>query len=998
MSDSLERTLRNFGAPAGSVLRLSEPGPRLLRYADLLGPAARGKPRPDCVVEVQRRPVLYVVQGPVPPEELRRLRDILAVRDGAEYLGVLQHGRLTLYPLVLRKDAPVQAEEVSSDTREARTLVSRLALGMPKAGVNTKAVHQRLFELLDATTQALVDENLHPSDALSLAGRAVFLRFLWDREVIRKEDLGDVCPGAGKIEDCLKSPRNAYRTFRWLDHTFNGNLLPLSGGGVLAWFSDLTDTVYLELTKILHRAAPSGQLEFDWGDIDFGHVPVGLLSQVYERHCRRFEDRAHRESVHYTPRYIAEYMVDEAFDSMEDGAAARVLDPAAGAGVFLVAAFRRLVAERWARDGRPPETAVLREILYTQLAGFDINESALRLAALSLYLTALELDPHPTPLEKLRFEDLRGRVLFDVRTPAERRAGAPATAVAGSLGRGVPDGHRGRYDLVVGNPPWTGLKKEEREVARSWVEVVRPIVRERLGDERAAAFRLPDLVPDIPFVWRACEWARPGGHIALALHARLLFKQSAQGEEARRALFDAVRVTGILNGAALRETPVWPEISAPFCLVFAINEVPSPESSFYFVSPQFQASLNERGALRVDAKSASPVLWSEWRERPSLIKTLFCGTELDVRVVERLQAEANPPLLDYWAKTLGLKTGKGYLIGGDDAPQHSAKMLCGLPDLGGEVGAPTFVLDAAAIKRLPLFDRPTLTRPRKRDLYRSPMVLVKRSPPRDAANGRALLVFSDVAFPEGFIGFSAAGYPQAEALARYLHLVLCSDLPLYFALMTSSQFGVERDAFYKEDLDQFPIVPFERLPAGSAASARELSRALQHQEGGALDDVNDWVARCYGLRRQDIEVIRDTLSASLPFPKVVRDAQLPPSPEEEEQFVHRLREVLSRQLEAFGIGVDVGVVDALEPWGLVGIQAAAGKRAPLTPPPAATLSRLLAEASSLGASEVVVHGRQPGQVWLGILRQRRYWTRTRARLAAVTLLQEHERALLKGAA
>ena len=77
-------------------------------------------------------------------------------------------------------------------------------------------------------------------------------------------------------------------------------------------------------------------------------MPVGLLSQVYEAFCWKWEYRSAREtSVHYTPRRIAATLVDEAFDGLPDAHEARVLDPACGAGVFLVLAFRRLYRERW---------------------------------------------------------------------------------------------------------------------------------------------------------------------------------------------------------------------------------------------------------------------------------------------------------------------------------------------------------------------------------------------------------------------------------------------------------------------------------------------------------------------------------------------------------------------------------------------------------------------------------------------------------------------------
>ena len=115
----------------------------------------------------------------------------------------------------------------------------------------------------------------------------------------------------------------------------------------------------------------------------------------------------------------------------------------------MLTAFRELVAERWRADGKRPDTDALRRILYEQMVGFDINEAALRFAALGLYLLSIELDPNPRPVDKLRFVDLRGTVLHRVKGLDEKEGTA-----LGSLGPLVGEEHKGQYDLVIGNPPW----------------------------------------------------------------------------------------------------------------------------------------------------------------------------------------------------------------------------------------------------------------------------------------------------------------------------------------------------------------------------------------------------------------------------------------------------------------------------------------------------------------------------------------------------------------
>ncbi len=163
-----------------------------------------------------------------------------------------------------------------------------------------------------------------------------------------------------------------------------------------------------------------------------------MLSQVYESFSHRADPRTARDtSVHYTPRTIAGLMVEEAFAATRDKAGAKVLDSSCGAGIFLVLAFRRLVREQW-KGGERPRTSVIQSILYKQVRGFDISESALRLAALALYITAIELNASPHPPQALKFpRNLRGEVLY--RFGGEEVEGKSAFSL-GSLGPEVsPD-------------------------------------------------------------------------------------------------------------------------------------------------------------------------------------------------------------------------------------------------------------------------------------------------------------------------------------------------------------------------------------------------------------------------------------------------------------------------------------------------------------------------------------------------------------------------------
>jgi hypothetical protein len=1003
----LATELQRFGALASGMVRLDGAvEPEHLAYLDLHRRRERRLPSPDVVVEVERRPVLYAVRGGRAEEEIESLRRLLAQRGQADYLAVVEPGRLTLLELRLGGAMPRPKPVLASD-RGAPLTIPNLAYAPSEAhgGSTALALHDALLDLLNQTTDRLEQKGgTAPYDALSLMGRAMFLRFLIDRAIVSTRDLPKICPGAPRLEDCMADAANARRTFDWLDQTFNGDLLPLSGVGPQGDFwQGLTAArqraVCHELTNVLERTDASGQLKFDWAKADFGHIPIGLLSQVYEHYAHRFEsERARSQSVYYTPRAIAEYVVAEAFYELPDAHRAKVLDPAVGGGVFLVAALRALVDARWRHDGARPNRAIIRSILHEQLSGFDINEAALRLTALSLYLTALELDPDPRPTTALRFARLQGRTLHDLRREGDDEAVQQGLPIAGSLGLQVEAKHQGAYDVVLGNPPWTSwvrparkaLQQPFNERIREVESVVRPVVAERLGEAAAVEYRMADFAPDLPFCWRALGWLRPNGRVALALHGRLLFKRSGAGVKARSLLFKAVRVTGILNGASLRETKVWPGVRSPFCLWFAENAPPRAGDGFHFVSPMLEQALNRRGVLRVDPATATPVQQADVVNSPSLLKTLYRGTSLDASVMQRLTAQGFPQLHEYWEKSLGLSFGQGFQVGAVAGKQQPTGEIRGWPMLTKESLADDTLIH---VESLPKLLRETLLRPREPAIYKAPLVLIPASPPRlPERRGRVFLALQRLAYNESFVGFSCHGHPQGVELAKYLLLLLSSQLMPYVALMQSSQFGVERDAYLPKDIEAFPVKPFDELSEAEKTHVSELGGAVLDSRGDApWGDVDAFVASLYGLTRWDLETIEDTLAVSSPFPKALGNAQRRPSRHEVEQFAARLGEQLRPFLRrrAREVNVQVARYDETTPWAFLSVGTSKARRDGREPS-GPEMQAFLEEADRHGASMVILRSPDGPDLLIGQLAQYRYWTPSRARLLALDVRWQHE--------
>ena len=538
-----------------------------LDYLDLMQSSRTTTLLPDAVVEFQGRPLLYLVddlqRSPASDligEKAPDLSQLLANRSEHALLGIVRPGELTLYPINLDRTILTNTHPVSISVKEpdAPLFFQKLATGSFSIEGQAEApdyVFDEIHRLL-ATADTELAGTLAPLEVLSITGRALFFRFLHDRRIVMPKELADICPPAKDLKDVFTDATRAAATSCWLDETFNGDFLPLMDyldpalshtnrmQAYTKFFSD-ADTatngaVFRHLEAIMrgwkHIGSSSFQMTIDWDDFDFAHIPIGVLSQIYETFSRRWDAmKAKESSVRYTPKHIARIAVQEALSGVEDSHRARILDPACGAGVFLVLAFRELVRLHWGQTGKRPDKEIIYHILYNQIRGFDVSESALRLAALALYITAIEVNGTTRPPKILRFpRSLKGEVLhnFAPGDEDERRYGF----VLGSLGPDVPEYFDNRFDVVVGNPPWTRLRAKPQSEAtqhqqrarnasinRQFTRITRRVLTARnMANFDAKAYKNPDNNPDLAFLWRATEWAKPGGVVVFVLPARII--------------------------------------------------------------------------------------------------------------------------------------------------------------------------------------------------------------------------------------------------------------------------------------------------------------------------------------------------------------------------------------------------------------------------------------------------------------------------------------------
>ena len=136
-----------------------------------------------------------------------------------------------------------------------------------------------------------------------------------------------------------ESHKFLYDLFRKLGKDFNGDLfsdnLDAEARLVSASYIDPLDD-FLRATDI-----QSGQSSF-W-PYDFAAIPIEAISAIYERFLKGSDKL---EGAFYTPRFLAELVLDVALRNSPSLLGRRCLDPACGSGIFLVGLFNRM-AEEW---------------------------------------------------------------------------------------------------------------------------------------------------------------------------------------------------------------------------------------------------------------------------------------------------------------------------------------------------------------------------------------------------------------------------------------------------------------------------------------------------------------------------------------------------------------------------------------------------------------------------------------------------------------------------
>jgi hypothetical protein len=409
----------------------------------------------------------------------------------------------------------------------------------------------------------------------SLIGRAIFIRYLEDREIllpayfkkiaaVRKDwtSLLAQPPSAPALEPrlaelqflrVLQNKDFTYALFDQLAYDFNGDTFPIDQDE-----RECVQQSHLDKLRSFLLGSTSAQEELFFFAYRFDVIPIELISTIYEEFYNERTGKDRNQGSHYTPPSLVEFVLAHTLTPEVLAKKPRVVDPACGSGIFLVESFRRMVRHLCGKqNGKRVSCPQLRKILREQIAGMDINEEAVRVAAFSLYLAFLHYqepreinDERRLPYLKWVSEEERNRrerlnpgaQYFDVLLHAnsfEVIGGNCSTAVTQRFGPGSAT-------VVVGNPPWGYPKSDNLEGQQAMAEIVKWCDAKKgrpIGDKELSQ----------AFIHLTQALLQEGGKAGLLVSSGVFFKHHKNSRDFRRVWLASAKLEHVVNFAHVRQ-------------------------------------------------------------------------------------------------------------------------------------------------------------------------------------------------------------------------------------------------------------------------------------------------------------------------------------------------------------------------------------------------------------------------------------------------------------
>jgi hypothetical protein len=666
-------------------------------------------------------------------------------------------------------------------------------------------VDSTLLSNLTEAERRLRKRGLDSTAARAVLLQIIFISYLEDRRIVDpayyRERVGIEKVGSFLQILKLNSISTLRALFRRLRRDFNGDIFydPCSFG------PDKGPELSPEHIEILHDFR-SGSVELTTGQLrfwpfDFSYVPVELISSIYDRFLNEQDSDRRSFGSYFTPTFLADITVDQAWEALgpklEKGPNILVLDPACGSGIFLVRVFQRMVRAWRGQHRKTPSWRTLKAFL-NRLHGIDKQADAVRISIFSLYIALLEEVEPPAILELLRIGRILPRLFGKTLLEADFFSAKLKW---------------GRYDLIIGNPPWVSRNPSAAVSALAWCE--------------KHGFPMPQKEVAWAFVWKAQVHTKRRGTVALLLPAMgILHNHTEAAQQARRLWLRTAKLVKVINFSDVR-FQLFEDADRPTVLAIYSPAVGEPYE-FQYWCPKATKILSAAKILVV-SPTDQWIATSQTAETERFFwkKRIWAGGR-ELRLLDLLMDFPKlRQLVSSYRDRRGWdlkESGKWWTIGQGFQELHAERVKGSLHGFTREPSLTRIpFLDSSSFQpwTIPTVTSQPWSSPRVRRAgfvpgYFGPRILVIKGVQQKTGLIRAAYVEQDFSFRHSI---QAITFPAEEkAKAKLLTAILNSQLAAWFLFHVSASLGTERPEVHIDELLELPehaTTPRRRYPTAS---------------------------------------------------------------------------------------------------------------------------------------------------------------------------------------
>jgi hypothetical protein len=664
------------------------------------------------------------------------------------------------------------------------------------------SAYSSLINNLKITKEYLINSSSMPENIInSLLVKSILIKYLEERSVFPSDYWRRFCENAKCFIDVCKDNKSFLNVFDDLHKHFNGGVFEFSQeerSQILE--SDLTQFVYFLEGDINLNTA---QKHF-WNLYSFEHLPIELISNIYELFLKKEEKN--KNGIVYTPIMLVNFLIDEVMPLDKPQKHFKVIDPSCGSGVFLVAAYKRLIQWYMLNEDfkkSPDIDNVLRDILKESIYGVDKEGEAVKLSQFSLALTICDTLSPDIIWEKLQLDDLikKGNLIaddfFNVLSKKELL---------------------GNFDLVIGNPPFISSLTESAEK-----------INERGNAERYERPNLPDKKLAFLFLEQSFELCKRDGYVCMIQQSAFLYNNNA--ENFRKYLLQRFNAKQIVDFAGLNNS-LFKGANVAVSAVFFENKEPDIENGklLHVIAKE---TFETKEKLYFDL-SYYDFHWMSYREaihNKYIWKCNLFGGSRTIEIVKRFRKlKTFGEFIEDKIKNCTWRYGEGFILGKDGecaSYLYGSKVLKTRPNALKEEG-----IDWE--NGIGILKHSNFHRPKDEKLYQSPLLIIRETFSKNTILSDYVDV--DIAYNHSFIGISAPNNDENKDELKYIlkNLKQYSKEFNFYIITTSGSIGINRaTAFIKQNIDM--------LPYPDNLEEIRMSRIEQYFADDVINYMLDWI-------------------------------------------------------------------------------------------------------------------------------------------------------------